>query len=217
MLTKTILKSMVFVDLNAENERLPMNSANQPIELPVHKSTTGGVSLIRIESPREMDDWGEVVNGPLSPKALSVIEEFFGVKPEITSWCLIEGSEIPNTYEFSVPGMTKDAELMFRIWQRGVGNENHAEIDLCAKGAKSPMSGLYCSHQKITWVGIGYNQLLVATEHGVLYRATRRRSSKQDWRGLFWRFSKVLGFWIEMSSLRDRYNQFNSYVPAHLR
>lgn len=195
-----------------------MASANQPIELPVQKSTTGGVSLIRIESPSEMHDWGEVVNGSLSPKALSVIEEFFGIKPKVTSWCGVGGeSMVPNSYEFSVPGVAKGSELMFRIWQRGVGNQGHAEIDLCAKGSKSPISALYCTTQKVTWVGIGYNQLLVATEHGVLYRATRQRSCKQDWRGLFWRFSKVTGFWIEMSSLRDRLNQFGFYVPAHLR
>lgn len=194
-----------------------MSRADQPIELPVHKSTVGDVSLIRIESPLEMEDWGEVVNGPLSPKALSVIEEFFGVKPNITSWIVKEGSEIPNTYEFPVPGMAKGADLFFRIWQYGVGNDGQAEVDLCAKGGKPIVSGLYCTTQKVTWVGIGYNQLLVATEHGVLYRTTRRRSSKQDWRGRFWRFSKVMGFWIEMSSLRDRLNGFTSYVPAHLR
>ena len=173
-----------------------MSSANQPI----------------------MDDWGEVVNGPLSPKALSVIEEFFGVKPKVTSYRGLGESMVPNTYEFSVPGMTKHTELSFRIWQYGVGNEGHAEIDLCAKNAKSPTSGLYCTTQKIGWVGIGHSQLLVATRDGVLYRATRQQSRKQDWRDLFWLFSKVTGFWIELSSLRgSRPNGFARYIPAHLR
>lgn len=193
-----------------------MSSAHQSIEMPVQKSMSGGFSLTRIESPQEMEDWGEEVNGPLSSKALSVIEEFFGVKPNITSWFVKAGSQIPNTYEFPIPGMAKGTDLSFRIWQYGVGNEGQAEIDICAKGGKPLVSGLYCTTQKVTWVGIGYNQLLVATEHGVLYRATRQRSSKQDWRGLFWRFSKVMGFWIEMRSLKDCSNGFARYVPTHL-
>jgi len=190
-----------------------MNSANLPITMPVQKSTGAGGTLTRIESPSEMEDWGETVNGPISPEALSVMEEFFGIKPKVTSWLVIQGSKIPNTYEFSLPGMTKGAELTFRIWQRGVGNDGRAEIDICAKSS----SGLYCTPQKIGWVGIGHNQLLVATQHGVLYRATRQRSSKQDWRGMFWKFSKVLGFWIETSSLREQSNAFLRYVPVHLR
>ncbi len=193
-----------------------MNSAHQSIEMPVHKSTSGGASLTRIESPSEMEDWGEEVNGPLSPKALSVIEEFFGTKPNITSWLLKEGYQIPLTYEFPVSGMARGTGLSFRIWQHGVGNKGQAEIDICAKGGKPMVSGLYCTPQKVTWVGIGHNQLLVATEHGVLYRAIRQRSSKQDWLGRFWHFSKVMGFWIEMMSLRDRSNGFIRYVPAHL-
>lgn len=193
-----------------------MSSAHQSIEMPVQKSTGGGFNLTRIESPQEMEDWGEEVNGPLSPKALSVIEEFFGVKPNITSWFVKAGSQIPNTYEFPVPGMARGTDLSFRIWQYGVGNHGQAEIDICAKGGKPLVSGLYCTTQKVTWVGIGYNQLLVATEHGVLYRAIRQRSSKQDWRGLFWHFSKVKGFWIELMSLKDRSNGFIRYVPVHL-
>lgn len=194
-----------------------MSSAHQAIKMPVQKSTSRGVSLTKIESPLEMGDWGEEVKGPLSPKALSVIEEFFGVKPRITSWLEENGSVLPNTYEFPVPGMTRSTSLSFRIWQYGVGNRGQAKIDICAKGSKPLVSGLYCTTQKVTWVGIGHSQLLVATEHGVLYRAIRQRSSKQDWRGLFWHFSKVVGFWIEMMSLRDSSNGFVRYVPTHLR
>lgn len=196
-----------------------MSSAHQTIKMPVQKSTSsnGLATLTKIESPSEMDDWGEVINGPLSPRALAIIEEFFGIKPKTTSWRGAGKSTVPNTYEFQIPGMAKGAELIFRIWQHGVGNDGQAELDLCAKSDGSPASGLYCSHRKIRWIGIGHGQLLVATEHGILYRATRQRSMKQDWRGRFWKFSKVYGFWIEMSSLRDRLNGFSSYVPAHLR
>lgn len=194
-----------------------MTSAHQTIELPVQKTNRSGFSLTRIESAPEMDNWGEEVNGPLSPNALSVIEEFFGVKPSITSWFIKAGSQIPNTYEFPVMGMARGTDLSFRIWQHGVLNGGHAEIDICSKGGRPIVSGLYCAPQKVTWLGIGHNQLLVATEHGVLYRATRQRSLKQDWLKRFWLFGKVSGFWIEMSSLRDRLNQFTCYIPAHLR
>lgn len=193
-----------------------MSSAHQPIELPVQKSTNHGISLTRIEFPQEMADYGEVVNGPLSPHALFIIEEFFGIKPKISSWFIKDGAQIPSIYEFPVLGMAKGTDLSFRIWQYGVDNDGQAEVDICAKGDKS-ISGLYCNTQKVSWVGIGHSQLLVATEHGVLYRATRRRSSKQAWHGLFWRFSKVMGFWIEMSSLKDPHNQFTRYVPTYLR
>ena len=194
-----------------------MVSANHSILLPVQKSTIGGVSLTQIECPSEMEDWGEEVSGPLSPTALSVIEEFFGVKPKITSWVGVGDSMVPNSYEFSVRGTTRGTELIFRIWQYGVGNDGRAEIDLWMRSGKFPGSDLYCTEQKAVWVGTGHGQLLVATEHGVLYRATRQRSSKQSWRGLFKRFSKVKGFWIEMTALRARLNGSARYVPAHLR
>lgn len=194
-----------------------MSSAHQSIVMPIQKSGGDGFTLTKIESPKEMEDWGEEVNGPLSPKALSVIEEFFGVKPNITTWFLKAGSQVPNAHEFPVLGMARGTALSFRIWRYGVGNNGHAEIDICAKGGKPIVSGLYCTTQKVTWVGIGYNQLLVAMEHGVFYRAVRQRSRKQDWRGRFWRFSKVTGFWIEMGSLKDRQNGFLRYVPTHLQ
>lgn len=188
-----------------------MNSANRPVEMPVQETKGNGVTLTRIESPSEMENWSETINasGLLSVKALSIIEEFFGIKPKVTSWRIVGESTIPNTYEFCIPGTTKGAELTFRIWQYGVGDESHTEIDIYTK------TGLSCHHQKIVWVGIGHGQLLVATEHGVLYRATRQRTMQR--RGLLWRFSEVLGFHIEMSSMRDRLNQFTCYVPAHLR
>jgi len=196
-----------------------MGNAHQSIEMPVQKSTSGGISLTRIESPLEMENWGEEVNGPLSPKALSVIEEFFGVKPTITSWFVKAGSEFPNAYKFPVLGMARGTDLSFRIWQYGVSNNGRAEIDIYATGSEPLMSSLSCATQKVTWVGIGHSQLLVATEHGVLYRVVRvrQRSSKQGRRGLFWRFSKVMGFHIEMRSLRDHLNGFVRYVPTHLR
>lgn len=194
-----------------------MSSVHQRIEMPVRKSTSGDSILIRIESPLEMEDWGEEVNGPLSLKALTVIEEFFGVKPKITSWLMKAGIQIPNTYEFPVSVMAKGAHLSFRIWRYGIGNNDQSEIDICAKGGKPVVSGLYCTPQKVTWIGIGHNNLLVATQSGVLYRAMRERLCKQDWRGRFWRFSKVYGFWIEMSSLQNTHlTGFASYIPAHL-
>ncbi|GEM_PF-5286046 len=47
-----------------------MSNAHQDIKTPVQKSTRGGVSLTRVESPLEMEDWGEEVNGPLSQSPL---------------------------------------------------------------------------------------------------------------------------------------------------
>jgi len=195
-----------------------MIPANQSIQRPVQKSTIGNASPTKIERLSEVEDWGEEINGPLSPKALSVIEEFSGVKPEVTLWVGFGKSMVPNAYEFSVPGMSNGTELSFRVWQYGAGNQGHAEVDLCAQGGKPLVSGLYCTTQKIMWIGTDYGQLVALTERGVIYRAIRQRSCKQDWRGQFWKFSKVQGFWIEMSSLRDaQSNGFASRIPDHLR
>ncbi len=198
-----------------------MNRADQPIELPVHKSTSedGNFTLTRIDSPSEMDDWGETVNGPISDNGMSIIENFFGVTPKVTSWCGIGRSIIPNSYEFSLPTASRGVKFVFRIWQKGVGgSSDKAEVDIYLHDNRRPQVFSFSSDvRKIVWVGIGHNQLLVATTDGVLYRATRLRSVKQGWRGLIWYFSKVMGFRIEVSSLRDRLNGFARYVPTHLR
>ncbi len=186
-----------------------MVSANQSIELPVHESKSGDgrIGLIRIDTPSEMDDWEEVINGPISPWGLAVITDFFGIKPKISSW--IGTQMIPNTYEFLLPTGSKDVEFVFRIWQYGVGNEGIAEIDIYAHQPTYPNGFSFSSGiQKIAWIGIRYGQLLVATEHGVLYRATRQRSRIKNWLGRVWRFGKVEGFRIEMSPLQDPSNSF---------
>ncbi len=199
-----------------------MSGTNETVKMPVRRigNADDVVTLTLIDLPEEMEDWGEVVLGSISEDGMATIQEFFGVEPIVTMWNQAEdGSLIPNVYRFSLPTPKRGTNFVFRIWQKGVGSIDRAEIDVFVEAGSYPDGFTFGSGtaDAITWVGIGHGQLLVATKSGLLYRATRQRSSKQVRRGRTWRFSKVTGFHIEISSLQNPSNQFARYVPAHLR
>lgn len=180
---------------------------NTEVQQASQSPTAAEVSVVEVKSSNDIKDWGEEVNGPLSPQALLRIEEFLGAKPKNSSSLFTNGVEVPSTFIFPIAGMSGETEFSIRIWQHGILYDSDAAVDLSVTTTEPSTSGLYCTPQTVTWVGVGSGALLFATEYGWLYKVWPRKVPNDE----------VRRFWVEASTLHNPTDAFAQCVPRKVR